>query len=467
MKKLKSVEEDCSDEVIVKDTVLIAEDDANMQDLIATVLKKLDVEIIQAEDSQQALDILENTKISVLLTDLRMPRTDGMELLEFSRRCDPLVQVILITGYATVESAVEALKGGAFDYIRKPFENDELLHTVKRALEHQRLAHENELLRQQGTHPKEAGLIGRSSAMDEVERMIRAAALYDCGVLITGESGTGKELVARYIHDLSQRSESPFIAMNCAAIPENIIESELFGHVRGAFTGAERTKQGLLEKAEGGTLFLDEINNSSLALQAKLLRVLQDGTYYRIGDTEPRKMDARVLAASNRDLVECIEAGDFRHDLYYRLRVVEIQLPSLRERREDIPLLAHYFLQKHSCDMERRVAGIDTHALGALMNYEWPGNVRELENAIQRMIIFGRDEKLGSNSLPPELLGNENGKVRALDFVHPQSLEELEAWFIEKTLREQGWDRSMSAEILGIDKSTLWRKIKRYGITDS
>ncbi|MFW5910701.1 MAG: sigma-54-dependent transcriptional regulator, partial [Thiohalospira sp.] len=322
-----------------RDTILIAEDDPNMRELVATVLEGVDAEVIQTTDAQQALDLLESRPISVVLTDLRMPRIDGLELLDFARRRDPHTQVVLITGYGTVESAVDALKAGAFDYIRKPFDNTELLHTVERALEHQRLARENQELRQQGIQSEDAGLIGRSSAMDEVERLVRAAAAYDCGVLITGESGSGKELVAQRIHQISPRSEAPFVAMNCAAVPENIIESELFGYVRGAFTGADRNKPGLLEKAEGGTLFLDEINNSSLALQAKLLRILQDGTYYRIGDTEPRTLDARVLAASNRDLPELIEAGEFRHDLYYRLRVVEIALPPLRERRDDIPLL--------------------------------------------------------------------------------------------------------------------------------
>ncbi|MFP4181576.1 sigma-54-dependent transcriptional regulator [Thiohalospira sp.] len=449
-----------------RDTILIAEDDPNMRELVATVLEGVDAEVIQTTDAQQALDLLESRPISVVLTDLRMPRIDGLELLDFARRRDPHTQVVLITGYGTVESAVDALKAGAFDYIRKPFDNTELLHTVERALEHQRLARENQELRQQGIQSEDAGLIGRSSAMDEVERLVRAAAAYDCGVLITGESGSGKELVAQRIHQISPRSEAPFVAMNCAAVPENIIESELFGYVRGAFTGADRNKPGLLEKAEGGTLFLDEINNSSLALQAKLLRILQDGTYYRIGDTEPRTLDARVLAASNRDLPELIEAGEFRHDLYYRLRVVEIALPPLRERRDDIPLLASYFLHKHARRLDRQVTGIETRVLGALMRHDWPGNVRELENVIQRMIIFGRGEKLDADALPPEFSGAPEGRTRALDYIHPQSLEELEAWFIDKTLREQEWDRGMSAEILGIDKSTLWRKMKRYGITD-
>ncbi|MFP3874275.1 MAG: sigma-54-dependent transcriptional regulator [Thiohalophilus sp.] len=446
--------------------VLIAEDDVNMRELIATMLEDMPMTVIQATSSQQALDYIESERIDVVVTDLCMPKVDGLEVLRFARQRDHLTQVIMITGYGTVESAVDSLKAGAFDYISKPFDNTELRHTVEMAVEHNRLARENRSLRQKGGASDDIEIVGRSASMDEIDKLINAASAYDCGVLITGESGCGKEMVARKIHNLSGRSEGNFVALNCAAVPENIIESELFGYTRGAFTGADRNKQGLLEKANGGTLFLDEINNASLGFQAKLLRVLQDGTYYRIGDTELREMDARVMAASNRSLQELIDNEEFRQDLYYRLKVIEIDIPSLRERRSDIPVLAHYFLHKHSQRLGKPVSGISTRVLGALMRHDWPGNVRELENVIQRMLILSTEENLNEDVLPPEFREGVESPTRALDCMPPQSLEELEAFFIQKTLREQAGDRAMTAEILQIDKSTLWRKMKRYGITE-
>lgn len=446
--------------------VLIAEDDINMRELIATMLEDMPITVIQATSSQQALDYIESERIDVVVTDLCMPKVDGLEVLRFARNHDHLTQVIMITGYGTVESAVDSLKAGAFDYISKPFDNTELRHTVETAVEHNRLARENKSLRQKGGASNDIDIVGRSASMDEIDKLIHAAAAYDCGVLVSGESGCGKEMVARKIHNLSGRSAGNFVALNCAAVPESIIESELFGYMRGAFTGAERNKQGLLEKANGGTLFLDEINNASLGFQAKLLRVLQDGTYYRIGDTELREMDARVMAASNRSLQELIDNEEFRQDLYYRLKVIEIDIPSLRERRSDIPVLAHYFLHKHSKRLSKPVTGISTKVLGAFMRHDWPGNVRELENVIQRMLILTTEESLNEDVLPPEFREGMESPTRALDCMPPQSLEELEAFFIQKTLREQDGDRTMTAEILRIDKSTLWRKMKRYGITE-
>lgn len=443
--------------------VLICEDDAAMRELVASVIANLDIDVVQAESSQHALDFLENNDVALLITDLRMPRVDGMELLRFARANNALTQVAMITGYATVESAVEALKCGAFDYIRKPFDNEELRVMVQRALEHYQLRRENRELREQNRLFREGeGFIGRSQVVTRMRRLVDAASAYDCAVLITGESGCGKELIAKQIHTQSKRSDKRFVAINCAAIPENIIESELFGYTKGAFTGADRNKPGLFEAADGGTLFLDEINNSSLSLQAKLLRVLQDGTFYRMGDTIPRSVDVRVLAASNRSIHELIASNEFREDLYYRLKVIEINIPPLHDRRDDIPLLVNYLVARITARIGKPLRGVSTRVLGALMRYEWPGNVRELENTLERMIILAEGDVIDVDLLPPEISGERDQVGKALDYIAPQSLEEIEAYFIKKTLRETGGDRALTAEILGIDKSTLWRKIKRY-----
>ncbi len=461
-----------STEVVEADQplIIIAEDDDRMRELVAAVIGKLDARVIAADSPQHALDLIEaSTNVAVVVTDLKMPFVDGHDILNFARRAHPRTQVVMVTGHGTVESAVQALKAGAFDYIRKPFDNDELYHTVERALSYHQLSMENEKLRSQNNdelQEKYRLLYGQSLAMSKVEKLIEAAAAYDCNVLISGESGCGKELVAQKIFSLSERSEHPFVAVNCAAIPENIIESELFGYVKGAFTGADRNKTGLLEQANGGTLFLDEVNNASLSLQAKLLRVLQDGSYYRIGDTEAQSVNMRVITASNRNLPEMIKSGEFRQDLYYRLKVVDIGLPSLRERRQDIPLLANFFLNRHVTRLGKNLSGMSTKVLAALMRHDWPGNVRELENVVLSMSIMATGNRINEEDLPAELADEDGSQLRSLDFVAPQSLEEIEAYFIRKTLREQQGDRTLSAEILGIDKSTLWRKIKRYNIEE-
>lgn len=447
--------------------VLLVEDDTNMRKLIFNILEPLDAEIAVMHNAESALDYLECTEVAVVVTDLRMPRVDGVEVLKFAKRRNALTQVVLVTGFATVESAVEALKCGAYDYVRKPFQPADLRQTVMLALERYLLGHENARLRKddgvaEGVH----GLIGRSQAMGTVHKMIDASAGYDCCVLVTGESGCGKDLIARRIHCQSKRAQKPFIALNCAAIPENIIESELFGYRRGAFTGADRDKLGLFEAADGGTLFLDEINNASLTLQAKLLRALQDGAFFRMGDTEPRQVDVRLIASSNRALPGLIQEGLFRADLYYRLKVIEIYVPPLRDRAGDVPLLANYFIGKNSRKLGKKMQGLTTPALGALMRYNWPGNVRELENVIQRMIILSETEMVDADVLPAELTNPGEKSAKVLERMAPQSLDEIEMFFISKTLRETKGNRALAAEILGIDKSTLWRKIKRYNLEE-
>jgi DNA-binding NtrC family response regulator len=447
--------------------ILVVEDDRNMRELMVNVLADIQpaVEVVAVENAHLAMDYVENNPVSVVVTDLRMPGGGGMDVLGFVKTRSASTQVVLVTGYATVESAVDALKNGAFDYLRKPFETVELRCTVERALQHYLLSTENQRLRQQQRALAEKGdLIGESPAVNKVRKLIDAAAAYDCSVLITGESGCGKELVARQIHLQSARNERPFIAINCAAIPENLIESELFGYKKGAFTGAERNKIGLFEAANGGTLFLDEINNASLALQAKLLRVLQDGSFYPMGDTTLCSVDVRIIAATNKSMASLIEKSEFREDLYYRLMVMEVPVPALRERRDDIPLLTYYFLNKYSTRLNKPVKSMDTEVLGALLRYDWPGNVRELENVVQRMIILTEGDKIREEVLPQHIADKHATPNNSLDYLPPQSLEEIEAYFIRKTLRETQGDRSLAAEILGIDKSTLWRKIKRYSL---
>jgi DNA-binding NtrC family response regulator len=445
--------------------ILVVEDDTAMRRMIQEVLSAAPAKVVAVESSQAALEYLEREAVAVVLTDLRMPRVSGLEVLRFARARSALTQVILLTGHATVEAAVEALKGGAYDFLKKPFEPEDLRRVVDRALEYWRLNCENLRLRETNrAYADMDGLVGKNPSIEQVRRMVRACAAYDCCVLVTGESGTGKEVVAHQVHLSSGRRDGRFVAVNCAAIPENVIESELFGYQRGAFTGADRAKPGLFEAADRGTLFLDEINNASPAFQAKLLRVLQDGTFYRLGDTEPRRADVRLIAATNRPLPALVESGAFRMDLYYRLRIVEIVMPPLRERRSDIALLANYFLARHASRLGKPVKGLTTRALGALMRHDWPGNARELENTIQSMIILTETDMLDVDVLPPGLAAEQPAPGRAMEVIEPQSLEEIEAYFIAKTLRETKGNRATAAEILGIDKSTLWRKIKRYGL---
>ncbi len=444
--------------------ILVVEDDAPMRNLMAEVLEPLDANVLLARNAHHAMEIIENEEVGVVLTDLRMPHADGMEILNFAKLRNLMTQVVLITGHATIESAIDALKGGAYDYLRKPFEPEDLRREVENALRFFLLNRENLYLRESNHAIGTDDLIGKSPTINSVRRLIGVAAGYDCCVMITGESGTGKEVVSKRIHAESSRKNNPFVAINCAAIPENLIESELFGYQRGAFTGADHAKIGLFEAANGGTLFLDEINNSSLSLQAKLLRVLEYGAFYRMGDTKPRQVDVRLLVATNRPLQALVAAGSFRMDLYYRLKIIEINIPPLRERIGDIPLLVNYFIGKQSARLNKKVRGISTKALSALARHDWPGNGRELENVIQRMIIFSNTEILDVDVVPHDLRESKDEHVKTIDFVAPQTLEELEIAFISRTLHENNGNRAATAEILGIDKTTLWRKIKHYKI---
>jgi DNA-binding NtrC family response regulator len=457
----------------VRPLVVVAEDDRHMRELIAIVLREssLPMRIVAVDSAVAAMDVLEEHAAAVVVTDLCMPGPDGLDLLRFVRSQQPQCQVLLVTGFASIDSAITAIKEGAFDYVQKPFDDERLRALAESALNYHLALAESARLRQGAgaagaDASQDSPLVGRSPAMQAIERLIEAAAVYDAGVLVSGESGSGKELVVRRIHQLGARRQRPFIAINCAAIPETLIESELFGYRRGAFTGAERHKPGLFEAADGGTLFLDEINSAPAALQAKLLRVLQDGAFYPAGATEAVQVDVRVIAAANAPLRQLVDSGEFRKDLYYRLSVMEIDIPPLRERRDDILPLALHFLEKHSARMGKPARGFSPAVLAALMRHDWPGNVRELENLAQRMLIMAAREIIDVDVLPAHLAEARGPEAHALDHMPPQSLEDMEAYLIRKTLRKTSGDRTLTAQILGIDKSTLWRKIKRYGIDD-
>ncbi|MEK8089518.1 sigma-54 dependent transcriptional regulator [Thermithiobacillus plumbiphilus] len=450
--------------------ILVVEDDSNMRKLILAVLgeSELDFCTVSLENATEAMDYIETHNVAVIVTDLRMPGPDGITLLKFVKSRDLAIQVVLVTGFGTVESAIDALKEGAFDFVQKPFDIIKLRNVVENALKFYLVATENQRLKRANlVYSEGADLIGQSQARERLEKIINAAANYDCTVLISGESGSGKEVVARQIHLRGSRADKPFIAINCAAIPETLVESELFGYRKGAFTGADRNKPGMFEFANGGTLFLDEINNAPLSLQAKLLRVIQDGSFFAAGATEATQVNVRVVAATNRPIHKMVEEKSFREDLYYRLSVLEISVPPLRERREDISVLAYYFLNKHGTRLGKKIKGLNNAVMSELMRYDWPGNVRELENVIQRMIIMAESDHIEPNVLPRQFYMDDMPARRALDYMPLQKLDDIEAYFIKKTLRETRGDRSLASEILGIDKSTLWRKIKRYGIEEA
>jgi len=439
--------------------ILIVDDEPVVRDSLGKWFTEEGFTVRAVGSAQEALNAFQPHTWDVALLDIKMPGMDGIELQNRLREADPDLIVIIMTGYASVETAIHALKQGAYDYICKPFEPDELVHTINNALEHRQVKKEVVQLRE---HLQEAfphvPIIGQSPAMKRVYELIEMVAPTDATVLIAGESGTGKEIVARAIHDASPRRLMPFMAIHCAALTETLLESELFGHERGAFTGAQARRKGKFEAAEGGTVFLDEIGDISLKTQTDLLRVLQDKEIVRIGSTAPFKVDFRCIAATNRDLEAMVKEGTFRFDLYYRLNVVSIHLPPLRERREDIPLLAESFLKKHAIAMNKPVSRISSEAMSLLMNYDWPGNVRELENAVERALVIGKGPELMHSDFPLQMTASAP---------HPATgrrLEDVARAHIERVLEESGWNLTRAAEILAIDRSTLYSKIKAYGL---
>ncbi len=441
--------------------VLVVEDDAHMKSMIIETLKAHDLEATAVADTRDTLWMIKEREYALVITDLKMPGIDGISVLKEVKVRWPKTNVILITGYATVDSAVDALRIGAFDYIQKPFEPHKLARTALHAVRYYQMSMENEWLKKEMSRLwKYDGMVGRSKEMRKTYKLIGKIADYNNTVLIEGESGTGKELVARAIHNQSHRKDNPFFVLNCGAIPENLMESELFGHEKGAFTGADQNKQGLLEMGNGGTLLLDEINNAPLSLQAKLLRTLQDGSFIKVGATKVCYTDTRFLATTNRDLKELIEEKSFREDLYYRLLGITVKIPPLREREDDIPVLAQFFLERYAPIMKKTVKSFSPEVAKILLDYSWPGNVRELENVIESMVIMTDSEVCTIDHLPNAITGDS--KKDGSRFIRKDTtLEEMESYMIRSALIRTKGNKRKAAQSLGIDQSTLWRKLKK------
>jgi two-component system response regulator HydG len=440
-----------------KGRILIVDDELVVRDSLQKWFDSEGYETGAAAGGREALTAIQQKQWDLALVDIKMPGMDGMDLQKKLREVDPELIVVIMTGYASVETAVQALKGGAYDYITKPIDPDELVHLVSNALGHKRYRRELERLREnlQEIYP-ETKLIGNSPPMRHVLELIEMVAPTDTTVLVFGESGTGKELVARAIHAASPRRHMPMVVIHCGALTETLLESELFGHERGAFTGAQYRKKGKFEVADGGTVFLDEISDISLKTQTDLLRVLQEKEIVRVGGTQSIKVDFRCIAATNRSLEELVKAGTFRPDLYYRLKVFAIDLPPLSERREDIPLLAGHFLKKLATAMNKPVPALSPQALELLLGYRWPGNVRELENAIERALVIGREPEIQPADFPFQLQPSQLASGHTLD--------EVERSHIERVLRETKGNLSRAARILDIDRTTLYNKLHRYGL---
>jgi two-component system response regulator AtoC len=458
--------------------VLIVDDEQNLRHMLQTLLKREGYEPVGVASVDSALLELSDRPYDIVITDLRMPGKSGMELVEELRRRNMQTTVMVMTAYGSRDIAIEAMKRGAYDYISKPFEADELVLLLRKAEERERLFRENQTLHKQiraGGQEPEAGLgdlVARSPQMLDLFRTVRKIAEFKTTVLIDGESGTGKELVARAIHRLSPRSSGPFIAVNCGAIPDTLLESELFGHRKGAFTDANRDRKGLFEEASGGTLFLDEIGELPLALQVKLLRVLQEGEVRRLGDSQDMKIDVRVVAATARDLSAEVSRGTFREDLFYRLNVFALHLPALRERREDIPLLVDHFLGRMNARMGLAIAGASAEALRALVAYDWPGNVRELENCIERAIVLCEGSQIEVDALPerlrrtePTSVVPEPGAEDDGDLSIKRASRRSEEALIRRALHKTQGNRTRAAELLEISHRALLYKIKEYGIS--
>jgi two-component system response regulator PilR (NtrC family) len=453
--------------------ILVVDDERSMRELLAIVLKREGHDVLLADNGQSAVELLEREPIELLISDIRMPDMSGVEVLGAAQRLNPDVIGIMITAYASTETAVEALRLGAYDYLSKPFNVDELKLKVRKALERKRLQQENVLLRRalQSSH-QFSNIIGRSAAMQAVFQLIQTIAPTTSTVLVTGESGTGKELVARAIHFNSARKDRPFVALNCGALPETLLESELFGHVRGAFTGAETNKKGLIEVAEKGTIFLDEIGEMSPMMQVKLLRVLQERKFRRVGGTEEVEADIRIIAATNRDLSRLVAEGKFREDLFYRINVIPVRLPALRERLDDIPLLAEHFLLKYAEQMGKKAAAIGAGALRSLQAYPWPGNIRELENAIERAVALERSSAVQVGSLPEHIQrGTPPGSGMAREAGLPESgfdleqhVQEIEREYLTEALRRAHGVKSRAAELLGMSFRQFRYLSKKYNL---
>jgi len=451
--------------------ILILDDERNYLLILEALLTDAGYAVTALDDPEMGLAYLEESEVDLVITDMKMPKMTGQQVLEHVKKAYPHVPVIIMTAFGSIEAAVEAMRVGAFDYVTKPFSNDELLLTVAKASTFAAAQRENILLRQSleeryAVHK----VIGRSKAIGQVLELVERAAPSRSTVLIMGESGTGKELIAKAIHYASPRKDGPFVSVNCAALNPGVLESELFGHEKGSFTGAVAKRRGRFEMAHGGTLFLDEIGELSADTQVKLLRVLQERTFERVGGAEPVEVDIRVVAATNKDLQAAVTAGAFREDLFYRLNVVRIDMPALRERREDIPLLAGHFLHKYVEENGKNIQGFTPEALDTLTGYEWPGNVRQLQNVVERCVVLASGELIAASDLPADVRDEETQYKSAVDLLPVQislseTLEKIEGALVRRALARADFVQVKAAEMLGISKSLLQYKLKKYNIT--
>jgi DNA-binding NtrC family response regulator len=443
--------------------ILVVDDETSVRESVTRVLEREGHSVSQAASAEEALGVLQKETIHLMLSDLKMPGMSGLDLLREVKQRAPETEVVLITGHGTIEIAVEAIKEGASDFLAKPFKRAEIIRVLSKALEKRQLVLENKRLREElASTSRHDPFIGKSAAVMEIIRLVERVAPLNSTVLITGESGTGKEIIARMLHSKSERHSSRFIAVNCGAIAENIIESELFGHVKGSFTGAFRDKEGLFKTADGGTLFLDEISTVPMNLQVKLLRAIEEKEVLPVGATRPVSVDARIVAASNRDLAREVEYGRFREDLYYRLNVVGINIPPLRERREDIPMLVQHFVQKFSTELKKNVRHIDRKTIELFLAYNWKGNVRELENAIERAVIVCDGDTLLPRHLSQNFASVAQSSATSDELRH--AVMDFERAHIMKTLEAVGYDKKAAAKFLGTSLSSLYRKLAELNI---
>ena len=436
--------------------ILIVDDELIMRESLAGWLKRDGHAVQTAPSGEEALEKLKESRFNIMLVDIKMEGISGLDVLKQVQESDPDVAVVMITAYGSIPTAIEAMKNGAYDYMLKPFDPNELGVLIDKITRYQEQEREMLFLREeQKERTRFESMIGQAKPMQDIFDLICDVAPMDSTVLISGQTGTGKGLAAKAIHTNSPRCNGPFVTVNCGAIPEHLMETELFGHQKGAFTDAKETKKGRLEIAHDGTIFLDEVGEISMRMQIDLLRVLEDGVFYRVGGTQPLEVDFRVIAATNRDLEKAIKDGHFREDLFYRLNVVSMKMPSLSQRKEDIPLLAEHFLQRFIQETNKSIDKINREAMDELMLYDWPGNVRELENAIERAVVVGKDRQIMPEDLP--ILCHE-----PLHSPRNNSLKEVEKTHIRQILTDNGWNIARSAKTLGIDRSTLYSKIKRY-----
>jgi two-component system response regulator HydG len=443
-------------------TLLVADDDPGLRESLERTLTREGYKVVLASDGRAALERVQAGGIDLIVTDLRMPGLTGLELLRAAKAILPDVDVILLTAFGTVEEAVKAMKDGAYDFLTKPFRREQLIKLVDKALERRDLIEQNRALKKQLEDLRAKGqMIGASPTWRRMTTLVEQVADSSATILIQGESGTGKELVARTIHELSARRHGPFVAVNCAALPETLLESELFGYEKGAFTGAAGRKEGRFELANGGTLFLDEVADLSLVTQPKILRVLQAGEFERLGGTRTIQVDVRIVAATNRDLSEMVKDKRFREDLYYRLNVITVRVPPLREHPEDIRLLAQHYLRVYSAKNGRKLEAFSNEAIARLESYAWPGNVRELENLIERSVLLARKDRIDAEDLPEEVMGVKRPPRDAILELVGTPLADIEERLLDETLRITGGNKTQAAELLGIDVRTVARKLER------